>query len=282
VSAWLARRALALYPLAYRRRYGDEMAALVEEGGASPSVALDLAKGAVRAHRLRLLAATALVCWLLFAAAIFAFAKTTEEPIFRAAASAHPLIGGAHLALQLLSVVAGAALLLGAVPLVAIALPQVRRRPGVRRATLAAGGCVVVAMQATAAVVLIANQSPEVSSQVRTAALVGWIAIGLTCALGCALAARRGLFAAELPDDALRLAGACAAVVIVAMVGIALATAVYLAALLADAPSLASQGNGPGGLLSVGASIAIFVGAMVLTAGAGSASALRARRARLS
>jgi hypothetical protein len=50
VSARLARLALALYPLAYRRRYGEEMAALVEDQGASPRAVADLARGALRAH----------------------------------------------------------------------------------------------------------------------------------------------------------------------------------------------------------------------------------------
>lgn len=295
MSARLARLALALYPLAYRRRYGEEIAALLEDSGVSPRTALDLAKGAVRAHlrperrvadgldgrdRLRLAASAVLLCWLLVAMAIFAFAKTTEDPDFTAAASAHPLLGGAHLALQLLAVLASMALLLGAAPLVVIALAQVGSRAGVRRAALVAGGCVTVAILATAVVVLVANHHPDPSSGLRTGLIAGWIVVGIVCTFGCGLAARRGLFAAQVPDDALRLARACAAIVAVAMVGIASACAVYLVALLADAPSLAGQGNG-GGLISVGASLGIVLAAIALAAAAGSASALRARRATL-
>jgi hypothetical protein len=295
VSARLARLALALYPLAYRRRYGEEMAALLEESGASPRAALDLAKGAARAHlrpersvvdgldgrdRLRLGASAVLLCWLLVAMAIFAFAKTTEDPDFAAAASAHTLLGGAHLALQLLAVFASLALLLGAGPLVVIALAQVGSRAGVRRAALAASACVVVAILATAAVVLVANHHPDPSSGLRTGLIAGWIVVGIACTFGCGMAARPGLFAARIPDGALRLASACAAVIAAAMVGIALASAVYLAALLADAPSLAGQGNG-GGLISVGASLGIVFAAIALAATAGSASALRARRTTL-
>ena len=295
MNARLARLALALYPLAYRRRYGEEMAALIEDSGASPRAALDLAKGAVLAHlrperrvvdgldgrdRLRLGASAVLLCWLLVAIAIFAFAKTTEDPDFSAAASAHPLLGGAHLALQVLAVLASIALLLGAGPLVVVALTQVGSRAGVRRAAFAASACVAVAILATAVVVLVANHHPAPSSGLRTGLLAGWIVVGVACALGCGLAARRGLFAARVPDDVLRLASACAALIAVAMVGIALASAVYLVALLADAPSLAGQGNG-GGLISVGASLGVVLAVIALAAAAGSASALRARRARL-
>jgi hypothetical protein len=296
ISERFNRLALSLYPLAYRRRYGDEMAALVEDSGATPRAGADLLRGALRAHlrpersvaealdgrdRLRLGAATVSFCWLLVAMAIFAFAKTTEDPDFGAAASAHPLLGAAHLALQLLAVLASLAFVLGAAPLAAIALTQVGSRAGVRRAALGAAGCVAVAILATAVVVLVANHNPEPSSGLRTGLIAGWIAVGIITAFGCGLAARRGLFAARIPDPALRLASACAAVVAAAMVGIALAGAVYLAALVADAPSLARQGNG-GGLISVGASVGVCLAAIALAAAVGSASALRTRRATLS
>ncbi len=294
MSARLARLALALYPLAWRRRYGAEMAALVEDSGASPRTVANLARGAVRAHlrpepavagaldrddRLRLSAATVLLCWALFAAAIFGFAKTTEEADFGAAGSAHALLGGAHLALQLLAVLATLAFLVGAVPLVLVALGQARRRPAVRRAAFFAAGCVALTVAATGTVVLIANGHPDAGSGLREGALVIWIGVGIASAIGCALAARRGLFAADVPAGMLRLAGACAAVVAVAMVGIAVATAAYLGALLVDAPSLAGEGNGPGSSLSVGASVAICVAAMALTAAVGVVSAARSRRA---
>lgn len=74
----------------------------------------------------------------------------------------------------------------------------------------------------------------------------------------------------------MRLAGACAAVVAAAMVGIVLASAVYLLGLLLDASSLAAEGNGPGGVLSVAASLAIFVAVMSLAATTATLSSLRA------
>jgi hypothetical protein len=296
VSARLARLALALYPLAYRRRYGEEMAALVEDQGSSPRVVADLARGAMRAHlrpepavarsldggdRVRLGISAVLVCWALFGAAIVAFAKTTEGHGFVAAAAAHPLLGGAHLALGLLFVLASAAFLLGAVPLVALALAQARRRPGVRRAALAAAGCVAALIVATAALVLVANGHPAPSEGARAAILAGWACVAIACALGCAVAARRGLFAAAMPAGALRLAAACAAVLAAAMVAIALATLAYLVGLVASATALAASPNGPLGTPDTRVSlllVLVVMAAAAVPAALGAARAWRAAR----
>jgi hypothetical protein len=294
VNARLARLTLALYPLAYRRRYGEEMAALVEDGGASPRALADLARGAFRAHvrpepavagalgrgdRARLGISAVLLCWVLFAAAIFAFAKTTEEPAFGAAASAHAVLGGARSALQVLFVLASMAFLLGAAPLVAIALAQARRRPGVRRAALAAVACVTVLLAATAAVVLVANHDPAPGEAARTALLAGWALVGAACAIGCALAARRGLFAAAMPAPAMRLAAGCAAVVAAAMVGIAVATLLYLVGLVTSATALASMPNGPVGTPDVRLSLLLLLAVMVAAAVPAALGAKRAWRA---
>jgi hypothetical protein len=277
VNARLARLALALYPLAYRRRYGAEMEALVEDQGASPRAVADLARGALGAHlrpepaladslgrddRIRLGISAVLLGWLLVAAAIFAFAKTTEGPAFRAAATAHPLLGTAHTALGVFASLASLAFLLGAAPLVVVALAQAHRRPQVRRAALTAAGCVAALILATAAVVLVANQGPAPSDGVVTALLVGWVCVGLACALGCALAARRGLFAAAMPTGVLRFAAACATVVAAAMAAIALATLLYLVTLVAAATELASTPNGPFGNPDTRLSLLLVVVAM--------------------
>lgn len=291
MNARLARLALALYPLAYRRRYGEEMAALVEEQGASPRAVADLARGAVSAHlrpepavartlgrddRVRLGVSAVLLCWVLFATAILAFAKTTEGPAFRAAASSHGLLGGAHLALQLFFVLASAAFLVGVVPLVVLALAQARRRPGVRRAAYAAAGCIGVLVVATGVVVLVANRDPAPGEAVRAALLIGWVCVATACALGGALAARRGLFAAAPPAAALRLAAACAATLAAAMVGIAVATLAYLIGLVTSATALASTPNGPFGTPDVRISLLLLLGAMVAAAIPATLSARRA------
>ena len=50
MSGRLAKAALTFYPLAYRRRYGEEMEALVEEGRPGIRGSLDLLRSAFLAH----------------------------------------------------------------------------------------------------------------------------------------------------------------------------------------------------------------------------------------
>jgi hypothetical protein len=294
VSARLARLALALYPLAYRRRYGEEMAALVEDQGASPRVVADLARGALRAHvrpepglkaglgpddRLRLGLSSILLCWVVFAAAGLGLYKTTEDHAFSAAADARGLLGTAHFAIQALALVCSAAVLLGAAPLVVHALRQARDRRSVERATVLAVGCLVVFGLATAALVALANLSTAPADALAAASLAIWTVLALACGLGCALACRVGLFAITVPKDVLRASAACANVLVVGMVGISLATAVYLVALLHDAPALAGQGNGPLELASVALSLGIQLAVMVAVAVPALLGASRAWRA---
>jgi hypothetical protein len=279
VSARLARLALALYPLAYRRRYGEEMAALLEDSGATPAGVLDLLRGAVHAHlrpepgleadlgpedRLRLGLSSVLLCWVVFSVAGLGLYKTTESHAL--GGGPHHLLGAAHLAIEVLALAASAAVVFGAAPLVFIALRQARDRRAVERATVLAVGCVLVFGLATAALVVVANVGPVPSDIVDAAALAIWTALALACGIGCALAGRLGLFAIAVPRDLLRVASACAAVVVLGMFGIAAATAVYLLALLREAPDLAGQGNGPLELLSVAASLGIELAVMVAVA----------------
>ena len=94
MMGWLARQTLLLHPLAFRRRYGDEMCALLERTRVRPMTLLDLLRGALVAHyrapaalaglvdgadRMRASASGVLACWVVFAAAGFGFYKTTED-----------------------------------------------------------------------------------------------------------------------------------------------------------------------------------------------------------
>jgi hypothetical protein len=294
VSARLARLALALYPLAYRRRYGEEMAALVADSGASPRVFADLFRGALRAHlrpapgvdaelgpddRLRLGLSSILLSWVVFAAAGVGLYKTTEDHGFSAAGHDHRLLGAAHLAIQLLAIGATVAVLLGAAPLVVAALRQARDRRAVERAAVLAASCLVVFAIATAGLVVVARLHPLPSDAIDVAALAVWTAIGLVCGLGCAMAARLGVFAVVVPRDVLRASAACAGLLVLGMVGITLATAVYLVALVHDAPGLAGQGNGPLELISVVASLGVQLAVMAVVAVPAGLSAVRVGRA---
>lgn len=143
----LAGLALLLYPLAFRRRYGREMRALLEQTPPGALTVLDLLRGALVAHlrppaglgsvvdvggRLRASISGVLACWVVFAAAGFGFYKTTEDGPYRAAGISHALLGDARLAIQVLAILASAAVLAGALPLIVIALLQARRQRSLR------------------------------------------------------------------------------------------------------------------------------------------------------
>ena len=292
MSGRLARLALALYPLAYRRRYGDEMKALIEDAGASPASVLDLARGALRAHlrpepgieaelgpddRVRLGLGSILICWVVFAVAGLGLYKTTEGHSFVTAGDAHGVVGTAYQAIQILAVIATGAVVVGAAPLALAALRQARHRRAVERATAIAVGCVVVFGIATAGLAVIGNLRPAPSDTLSAVSFAVWTVLALGCGIGCALAARAGLFAIAVPKNMLGVTSACATVVVLAMAGIALGTAVYLVALAHDAPALAGQGNGPLELLSVGASLAIQLVVMVVVLVPAGVGAARAR-----
>ena len=284
MTAKLARLALRLYPLAYQRRYGEEMLALLEDRPPRAGTMLDLLKGAGRAHlrpnespagavspaeRLRATTSGVLLCWVFFAAAGFGYYKTTEDAPFSSTGHAHPLLRDAHLAVQALAVIASAAVVLGALPLIASALAHARREPGARRAVALAFLPVIVFGALTAAVLAIAHgQTPNHSSAAGYGIAIVWAIAGLACGTTCVLACRAALFETPAPIAQLRAALAAGTVVTLAMLVIAAATTIYAVALSVDAAQLAGAPNGPFQLLSVGASlilqVAVMVGAGVL------------------
>ncbi len=295
MSARLARFAMALYPLAYRRRYSAEMEALIEDSGASPAAVADLLRGALRAQlrpepgveaaldpddRLRLGLSSILLCWVVFSVAGLGLYKTTENHGSGAFGHAHRLLGGAHLAIQILAAGAAAAVVIGAAPLVVAALRQAHDRRAVERAIVLAVGCVVLFGLATAALVVVAHLAPAPSDAVDAASLAIWTGLALACGVGCAFAGRLGLFAVTVPRDVLRVTAACATLVALGMVGIVVATAVYLVALVHEAPGFAGQSNGPLGLVSVATSLGIELAVMAAITVPAALSAIRAGRAR--
>lgn len=185
MSAWLARLALRLYPLAYRRRYGEEMEALLEDAGTGPGAAVDLLRGAIGAHlrpapglaatvgreeRLRRGLGAALACWFLFAIAGLAFYKTTEGKPFEGLAGTPSALGAFHLAIQVLAVIGGVAALLGAAALALAALREgemPHRAPGLVRVCAAAlaGAMVEIAVLTAAYLVAITTAAPRLAGE---------------------------------------------------------------------------------------------------------------------
>lgn len=278
----LARLALALYPLAFRRRYEQEMRALLEESPPRALALLDLLRGAMAAHlrptaaagggvdpgeRLRASASGQLACWVAFAAAGFGFYKTTEDAPFAAAGHAHQLLGDTHLAVQVLAVLASALVLLGALPLILAALSGARRQPRLWRLVGLPPLVVAVFVALTRLMEAVAGSQPVHHASTEGAiAFIAWSLAALACGAGCVVGARAVLFAVPMARGRLLAAYVCGMFVTAAMVAITLATTVYAIGLFADVSSLAAAGNGPFGLVSVGASLILQLLVMTFAA----------------
>jgi hypothetical protein len=291
----LATLALALYPLAFRRRYGEEMRALLHDAPPSTMGVLDLLRGALTAHlrpppalapavapeeRVRASASAVLACWVAFAATGLGFYKTTEDARFTAAGETHGLLGGAHLAVQILAVVGSAAVLIGAAPLVVAALCSARRERRLRRLVAIPPTAVGLFALLTGLMVALAqSQHAQHASTVTRGLFVLWLLSGLACGAACVLAARRALFAIAVKRTWLIAALGCGAVATGAMVAIALASVVYTLTLSLDASAVAATANGPLGGFSVAASLAGQAVLMALAASLATITTARGWRA---
>lgn len=286
----LASIALAAYPLAFRRRYGAEMRALIEESPPSALGVLDLLRGALVAHvrppaggclalepgeRLRASTSAVLACWVAFAAAGFGFYKTTEDGPATLAGSAHPLLGDAHLLVQILAVAGSLALVAGAVPLIAAALSQVRAQPSLRRVVIVPPLAVLCFAALTALLVVFAHTRHANAGTLARGAFLVWLGCGVVCGGVCVVFARRALFAVDVSRAPLLIALTGATVVTVAMAAIAAATGSYALVLAVDARRVAGESGGPLGASNV--EVAVLLQTLVMAAAAGLASVSVAR-----
>lgn len=267
----LAQLILLGYPLAFRRRYGDEIRALLEQTPTGARTVLDLLRGALLAHlrpapglsgfldpgkRLRASTSGVLACWVAFAAAGFGFYKTTEDHQFEVAGSTHTVLGGAHLAIQILAVVGSIAVLAGAFPLIVAALAQARREPNLRvLVSLPIAAVIAFALPTSLLVWLAHSNHSHHTTMAGRGAFVLWELAALVCGAVCVVASRRALFAVPLAAIRLRVALLCGTLVSVAMVAMALATAFYTIALPLDSSALARAKNGPLGFTPTSVSL---------------------------
>jgi hypothetical protein len=284
MSARLARLTLRLYPLAFQRRYGGEMRALVEQSPPGWAGVLDLVRGALVAHlrppqaaaacvdpadRVRASTGGVLVCWVVFAASGFAFYKTTEDAPFSAAGHAHPLLGAVHVTVQAIAVMASAAVVLGALPLIVATLVHARREHTSRLVVRPIEPLVLFAFL-TAILIIVADGQPgrrPGGITVGYIAFTAWGLIGLACGLVCAVRCREALFAIRAPRRDLLVALGSATFVSFAMAAIAAATAVYAITLAVDASRLSAGSAGPFQVLSTGAALIVQVVVMVAAGG---------------
>lgn len=132
-----ARTLLRLYPRAWRKCYGDEFAALLEETPLSLGNLADVLVGALDAHclshawrantmtnRLRRAEFAVFCAYIVFVVAGLGFAKIVEYDDFHDATNTHPLIGIAFTTLVVGAYAGLAAVIAGGLPLAFVAVRQ--------------------------------------------------------------------------------------------------------------------------------------------------------------
>jgi hypothetical protein len=296
MSKRTARWVVCLYPLAFQRRYGEEMHALLEQEPPPARAVLDLLRGALLEHlrpsgatrglvapdeRVRASASGVLLCWIFFAATGFGYYKTTEDAGFSMAGQAHPLLRDAHVAVQALAIVASGALIFGALPLITSAVAHAWRERSLLRVVGLPLLPVVVFGAVTVGAIAIAHGQPtDHSSAVGSAAAVIWGFAGLGCGTACVIACRSVLFATPVTPNRLRYALASSTLLTIAMAAIAVAATIYAVAMILDASPLAAAPNGPFQVLSTGASLVIEVILMVVLSALAATATRRGWRVR--
>ena len=285
----MRKRLLSLYPVAWRERYGSELAALLDDTRPSVSGTLDLLRGALMAHlrppvssapaiRARGTVAGVLGCFIVFSAFGLGFAKTTENDGHTE--HVHPLLGITHSLIMVAAIITAGALALAAAPLARASLAEARRTRDPRLIALIAvpPGAIGVFAGSVGLLVL------WLHAQQHQADAGAWLLLGLCglCAAGggfaCWAAPRAIMRRIDIPRSALSVSVPAMALVALGMALIALATGAFLVGIVVDAPQLGAAGNGPGQLIDVTTSIAIQFAAMLSLSVIAALSATRGLR----
>jgi hypothetical protein len=286
--AW-ARRALGLYPRAWRRRYADEVAQLLSQHRVSPWTVLDIALGALDAHlhadllpegvlsmtsRLR---SSAVAVWYAFAAFVFGYLvwgrSTDPRPPFDAVAQAHPEVNITWTVAAGAADIVALAILVGGAPILFAAIAGAWR--GGRRDILALIAWPAVGIVVCGALLVIGNViGPPIPPGQRVRPVTGAFAVvGFLLVLvafitfvggtiSVAVAVRRSALGARV----LRFAVWPAAVAVLAMAVSLVSVVVWSVLLWRDDPRIhggvlgncaATQCYGPTSDIGVGSVIAI-------------------------
>ncbi len=292
-----ARALLRLYPLAWRRRYGEEMAALLEDDPPSVAGLATLVTGALRAHarpgpwraevdapeRMRLSVWAVFCCWIGLSVAGAAFQKETEEQPFSLAGAHHGALGIAKGTVIAGAALGAAAIAVGGLPLLWQALRRARSGGLAVRLGLALplAGLMLFAAVTRVVLVLAPATLEGTSTGLRLALVVPWWAAGAAFALSCVLAPRIVLARLEVSPRSLRRASYAGLVLLVAMALVTAGLAVYGLGLVRLEPSLSAQRGGPlwpstGLVLAAGAVLAAACTALAAVSATRAFAAARA------
>jgi hypothetical protein len=287
------RGALALYPPSFRRRYGDELDALVDGAEATWREVADLAKGAARAWafptfagdaderrraRLQATTMTVLVAWCASVVAGAGFAKAVDDPPLP---GLHGATGTVYdTGAVVLEVTAGVVLATGFVFWLALVAPAWRARtravvvpafaPAVIVATwLGITGLVALYVHHVAPGGVVGRSVPHYG--VILAVLVGYLVITVVSVVGCAATAATALRRAALDAARLRWSGAVAELCAAGVSAQALCAAIVFGALVRHGLDSRDAATAGAALVVCAAS-----GVMAAVSGARAFGALRA------
>jgi hypothetical protein len=259
----ISHHLLRLYPAAWRDRYADEFAALLDDCPSSPALVLDVLLGALDARlrcaaltgkvldmaaRLRSTAIAVFCAYIAFVVAGIGYQKMSEYEDFTAAGEAHPIIGVAH---TLIAVVAGVALLAvlaGGLPLAFAALRFAlthRRRDVLALFAVPVGAFAALVVYGFVAL-QIANQGSAQSGAATTAGrhlFLGLIAILLLGAIASSAAVSLAIARSQIGERIYRFALAPTIITALAMAVMFAADLAWGLGLRASDPALFA-GNG--------------------------------------
>jgi hypothetical protein len=282
-SADARRWLLRLYPAAWRARYGEEFAALLDLAPLSLWTVLDILLGALDArwltrswriagmtNRLRRSEITIFCAYIAFVVAGSGYAKIVEYDDFHDATRSFPLIGAAFNTLVVAAYVALAAVVIGGAPL---AFAAARAALAARRwGTLALLAAPVLALGALFGFVLLLTRVIGPAIHAGNGATQAnyhlGVALGifyLLCAAGSTAAVAAAIARSEIAPGLYRFARIPAAVATLGMLVVTVALLVWGLSLRASVPSLF---NGNGGLMASNTALNWLaqLGAMALAA----------------
>lgn len=292
-GAGLARVLLGFYPRAWRARYEEEVAGLVQEQGLGWRGALDLTRGAWDAHRhlgellgwdlssrLRRTALSTLGAWVAFAVSACGLAKVWEDPAFSLAGRDHAGLTVAAWLMMGTMVASVVAVGIGALPIATAVIAQAWRKRD--RVTFGLLGVLPVAALAFLASgwALGHVHIPAVTRSLDHALFVVWIAFDVGLAMACFLSVRRAVRRTDISARLWRWTGGAALAASSMMVAGGLALVGYVLGLALLAPNLYRSHDGlvatplPYTLLTI-VVVALVAGAWAMSAAAGG---WRARR----
>jgi hypothetical protein len=295
LSAGLGELLLALYPEAWRERYGAEVSALMEDDPPRMRGLASLLRGAADAHvrpqrswgervpasaSMRLSVGALFACWMLVALAGSVFAKETEglSPVEHG----HGLMIAARDMITIGAFVGASAIALGGLPLVWQALgAAVRRRDRRLAGLLAAPALAAGLLLAFAALLLLVAPSRHggFPASFVLGVLVPLTLAVLACAAIGALAPKAVMRRAQPPARLLRLAAWAGQALTGAILLVTLGLLLYVPALW----SVAEAGAAPAGPFgaSTRLTLCFALAGAVLASGPALVASARARRAAL-